>query len=335
MWVRHPLHDIEADEQGRVRRYSDKRAINGSLNSYGYLFGCLGLLHRLVYECHKQTKLERWQSIDHIDACKTNNAMCNLQILGSSEHNKKTHAQNPEARKSQGKSISRIVLRLSGENAQEFSSIKAAAQATPGATATGISHAIRGVRQKTHAGFAWKHTSSNSLPREEWRSSVAGMAVSNLGRVRLRKGRETFGSLRGPYLYVGSQGKTTPVHTLVCTAFHGNGKGMTADHIDRDGCNNASSNLRWATKVEQAKNRCSTILVACSSAERTWEGSISDLAKVLGFSRQTIAKHVKNGKSYHGHLFALVKKKTYVAALSHAIAPAAQAVRHLPIPGRI
>lgn len=49
----------------------------------------------------------------------------------------------------------------------------------------------------------------------------------------------------------------TPVHRLVCTAFHGEDGliwGKYVDHIDTNRANNRADNLRWVTPKENANN---------------------------------------------------------------------------------
>ena len=58
--------------------------------------------------------------------------------------------------------------------------------------------------------------------------------------------------LRHPYGRV-----ATPVHRLVCAAFHGMEglvKGMIVDHIDTNRSNNRSDNLHWVTPKDNANN---------------------------------------------------------------------------------
>ena len=58
--------------------------------------------------------------------------------------------------------------------------------------------------------------------------------------------------LRYPYGNV-----ATPVHRLVCVAFHGEEgliKGMYVDHIDTNRANNRSDNLHWVTPKGNANN---------------------------------------------------------------------------------
>ena len=58
--------------------------------------------------------------------------------------------------------------------------------------------------------------------------------------------------LRHPYGCV-----ATPVHRLVCVAFHGMEgliKGMYVDHRDTNRANNRSDNLHWVTPRDNANN---------------------------------------------------------------------------------
>ena len=58
--------------------------------------------------------------------------------------------------------------------------------------------------------------------------------------------------LRHPYGCV-----ATPVHRLVCAAFHGMEgliKGMYVDHRDTNRANNRSDNLHWVTPRDNANN---------------------------------------------------------------------------------
>lgn len=51
--------------------------------------------------------------------------------------------------------------------------------------------------------------------------------------------------------------EATPVHRLVCAAFHGEDgliKGMYVDHIDTNRSNNRADNLHWVTPRENMNN---------------------------------------------------------------------------------
>lgn len=61
---------------------------------------------------------------------------------------------------------------------------------------------------------------------------------------------------RDGYLCIHFNGHPYKVHRLVAECFIPNPEGKeTVDHIDHNRANNAVSNLRWATRREQALNR--------------------------------------------------------------------------------
>lgn len=99
-----------------------------------------------------------------------------------------------------------------------------------------------------------------SDPDEVWKKTTVSdkYDVSSYGRVRNSKRGNLLKQVTKPKGY-----KTAPflkkhhsVHRLMALAFFGNPKkGQSVDHIDRKPSNNRISNLRWATKYEQANNR--------------------------------------------------------------------------------
>ena len=93
------------------------------------------------------------------------------------------------------------------------------------------------------------------LPGEVWKPYKKGCQVSNMGRVKTKRGWiYTPWPTRG---VVYAQFCDTKFHIVVCKMFVGPppSKSHTVDHIDRDPTNNKASNLRWATKSEQVLNR--------------------------------------------------------------------------------
>jgi hypothetical protein len=53
----------------------------------------------------------------------------------------------------------------------------------------------------------------------------------------------------------GPRRQTRTVHSLVCAAFHGDRPDeMVAAHLDGDGANNAASNLKWVTQMENVRH---------------------------------------------------------------------------------
>ena len=99
--------------------------------------------------------------------------------------------------------------------------------------------------------------------------------VSSCGRVRALRRMVSRGSRgvcefperiltakkRGPYvkvqLHLSGAAFSYTIHRLVCEAFHGPRPSVEHEvaHWDGDPLNNNSSNLRWATKVENAADR--------------------------------------------------------------------------------
>lgn len=105
---------------------------------------------------------------------------------------------------------------------------------------------------------------------EEWRviSRAPDYAVSNLGRVKRIKLSKTSkpGRILKPYtsgnyivvvLRMGGRSATQYIHRLVAEAFLPDGalEGYQVAHYDGDSHNNVASNLRWASPVENARDK--------------------------------------------------------------------------------
>ena len=105
------------------------------------------------------------------------------------------------------------------------------------------------------------------LPGEVWKDAeldgglIRGVRVSSMGRVQLRDGRRTEGTLlygrHTVKLGVGGKLVNVRVYNLVAHTFLGPPPSLdhTADHIDRDSENNSLDNIRWATFKDQNRNR--------------------------------------------------------------------------------
>lgn len=97
---------------------------------------------------------------------------------------------------------------------------------------------------------------------EEWRQVVGfpSYSISSLGRIRGPRA-----SIMKPFasrymqvtLYQSGKRKLAHVHRLVCEAFHGvpPSDAHEVAHADGDAHNNAASNLRWATRVENEADK--------------------------------------------------------------------------------
>ena len=107
-----------------------------------------------------------------------------------------------------------------------------------------------------------------SLANEYWQSGdsfgYSGYRASTLGRIyseKVGKILEGWSYATDGYikLKIMLNNKATDIsaHIMICTIFHGHKphSTYTVDHIDRVKTNNTPSNLRWASKSEQALNR--------------------------------------------------------------------------------
>ena len=255
-----------------------KKPLGGGTDLNGYKF--LGLhgktirMHRFIYECNYQEVVPAMYDIHHVDANPLNNHLENLQKLTRLQHRRITLAANRGVYKHRISLFERPVSRISETSRVRFKSATEAAKQT---TSRSIHSLLKGTlcrpnkiceaacgKRKSHGGYLWEFADRNTLfPDEElWACPIdpllRGIEVSNQGRVRSLMGYVSSGKKRkNPYMSLSVRGKGYLVHRLVCITFHGAcpGEGWTVDHVDRNPKNNYASNLRWATRETQARNR--------------------------------------------------------------------------------
>ena len=267
MWKSHAVYlNYAADGNGTVQNTKTGRILQGTLNGYGYLKvkPCVGSKryeigkHRFVYECFYGC-LPSDMHVDHIDGNKTNCCLDNLQALTQQAHMKKTAKQNPGMASKRAQAHAKMVMRTKHGESQTFVSIREAADCTHRGNRAHIIDCLKNRRQY-HAGYTWTYVQDKEDTSEVWvclRAAKYGkLEVSDKGRYKNRHGAVKKGNRHGAYYKVTVKGKHMPVHHLICTAFHGERKLLSdsVDHISRDKSDNCATNLRWASKSEQASN---------------------------------------------------------------------------------
>jgi hypothetical protein len=167
-------------------------------------------------------------------------------------------------------------------------------------------------KAKKYAGFKWKHIIEPDLLGETWMEYKDGFLFSSLSRVRTPTGRIMKQYENGKYLVVQIKRKSLAVAIVVCTLFNGPKPTPkhTVDHIDKNPKNNVSTNLRWATKKEQAENT-KNVKVILQISKETGEvlnrfPSGAEASRQLGIKNACISRVVKklNGhRSTGGFIF--------------------------------
>ena len=158
---------------------------------------------------------------------------------------------------------------------------------------------------------------------EEWRDiKDFNYQVSNLGRVRNSKGliiKPHINKCGYIELHLGKEGKhfNKKVHRLVAEAFIPNPENKPeVDHIDTDKTNNIVSNLRWASKVENANNPLTILNRRNNNGKNkiTQQYSLdniliaefkssSEAARVLQLDRRPLSKAAQFNKVYGGYIW--------------------------------
>ncbi len=181
---------------------------------------------------------------------------------------------------------------------------------------------------------------TNEISTEEWRD-IAGWEglyqVSSDGRVRsLPRERVRItgavqctiryeskiinGGIVNGYRKVGLQDKVSRlkryyVHHLVCTAFHGpRPEGPEVAHGDGSRTNNCFNNLRWASRLENQRDREAHGTKRHRDSYKHAKVTTEDLRLIdemldQGFTQQKIADRFGIGRPYVSHLRSHILKK--------------------------
>lgn len=211
-------------------------------------------VHKLVALAFLGDPKSPTNTVDHIDGDKGNNAVSNLRWASKAEQraNQRPHAQFQDTLP--------IEMNMGDGVWHRFVCMSECCR-IHNLDVSAVSKCMSGKR-KSHKGSTFRRIEPVKIDGELW-ATIYGIAVSSAGRIQNRKSgtvwmpKPTDG--HGGYCYVADpQGKMHSVHRLVAQAFLADSadpEKPEVDHIDGDRSNNCVSNLRWANRVEQVKNR--------------------------------------------------------------------------------
>lgn len=115
--------------------------------------------------------------------------------------------------------------------------------------------------------------------------------------------QDTTGRYHMVTLYKNGVAKNVSVHRQVAIAFIDNPDNKeTVDHIDRNKDNNRVSNLRWANKLEQERNKTfpQREIYAIKDNKKTKYYGVHDCARKLGLNASKISACLRGKRKTHG-----------------------------------
>ncbi len=224
--------------------------------------------HAFIYECFNGVYDRKTHQIDHINRICTDDRLDNLEKLTLKEHGEKTKLTVSKTR-----AISNQRPVICVETGQGFASVNLAGAHidphAPETAAKGIGKALSGYR-KSYLSLTWRYDQDENLGGEIWKGIASdeifdSIMVSNLGRIRLKTGKITEGSMHGECRVNVTNSKKKKaifsIHYLVCRAFHGDPPGtweddrISVNHKNLFHDDNRAENLEWSNPQMQAAHR--------------------------------------------------------------------------------
>nr|QBK85367.1 MAG: HNH endonuclease [Iridovirus LCIVAC01] len=207
---------------------------------------------------------ENKKTVNHINGDPYDNNIINLEWATHQEQMKHV-SDNKLIKNFNSTSIIRPILCfLENKFICEYNSIAEASRDT-GICRTSIDKVLVN-KIKRAGGYTWKYKEiiHQKIDKEEWKKIVidgidTGYQVSNMGRIKNKKGRYIKGTTNRYYIIMDLRfnkiRKSVRIHRLVAKAFILNPNNYPIiDHIDRNRYNNKVSNLRWTTQSGNMNN---------------------------------------------------------------------------------
>ena len=289
-------------------------------NGYRFIM-CKGKkfsVHSIVAELFLQPKPSDSHTIDHINRDRSDNRIENLRWANKSEQRENQSRSSPKQQCLPV--LVRHVIWDDNTPSLRFESCLQVSKYLDLTPCTVNAALRRGWRLKNKEFTASYCTETITIPGEVWRQT-GKLIVSNMGRIKRPSSRNNelysaaftpVPSAKNTYALYNNQ----RIHLLVASLFlppkpPGN---YTIDHINKDPADNRASNLRWATKSEQSKNRnvkrkaacLSTRVEAMVAGEWVSFDSLSEAARRLSsiynvnFFANTVGRAAKQHKMCHG-----------------------------------
>lgn len=237
--------NYSASTFGRIR--NDKTMyILTNINTQSYNMVCLNKRTKRVHQLIALTFIpnpENKKTVEHINGNKSDNRVINLTWFTHKEQAStviRSHITSQRRRVKQ--------YTMNNEYIKTFESIQLAKQET-GCLIIG---AVCKGQYKHGAGFIWKFDEL-ILENEEWKEVFhknVTFTVSNMGRVKSKNGRISYGNLgsENTYKIIKTDNKQCFVHVLVAKAFiPNNDPSKIVNHKDGNKTNNIVDNLEWIT----------------------------------------------------------------------------------------